>query len=219
MIMKLNGAVFRYTLENALKKEPEELSENGIARALGISPNAVNYSLKKLVEMGAVAVYKRHIELVNFDKALYYWASVRNLKKDVVYSTYVRKSVQDIEKAMPSEIAFTAYTAYVARFGNDASDYSEVYLYATEIGLNEIKKRFPKEKLSERSNYANLIVLEPDRVLYDMIEKGIERSSVPTTQIYVDLWNLKEWYAAEFLKRLETRIKGERNAKRILQRQ
>ena len=48
----------------------------------------------------------------------------------------------------------------------------------------------------------NLFVLEADEHLLKVSEKGI----VPDCQLFVDLWNLLEWYAKEFTTKLRERI-------------
>jgi hypothetical protein len=214
--MRLGSVVCRYILEMALKNK-YSFTENGIAKELSLSPNTVSVAVRNLANVGAAAIYKRHFELKNFDKALYYFSVNRKLREDIIYSTYFKSSVGEIEKSMPSEIAYTACSGYVNLFGNDASDYSEVYVYATERSCREIMDRFPKNRLSKASDYANIIVLKPDRILGSLIsESAFDGSAAPVTQIYADLWNMKEWYAHEFEKKLKSRIDG-MHGKKILQ--
>lgn len=138
-----------------------------------------------------------------------YWAAKRNLNADIVYTTFIGKGKEYLEQRIPDEIAFTAYSGYVNLFGNDVSDYGEVYVYATDLGLEEIKKRFPKKSLSSSSKYSDLIVLKPDKILLNLIEnKKLSHSSVSMTQICVDLWNIKEWYAERFFAKTYDRIKS-----------
>jgi hypothetical protein len=128
-----------------------------------------------------------------------------------------RRSTAEIEDMLPSGIAYTNYSGYTKLFGNAVSTYSEVYAYATEQAVEEIKKRFPKNLLSEGSDYGNLIILRPDYVLSKRIMgKALQGSTVSMPQLYVDLWNAKEWYAYEFLKRLKEKI-DDKYAKAILE--
>jgi hypothetical protein len=103
----------------------------------------------------------------------------------------VEKPVKQIESEMPADIVYAAYSAYKFKFKDVPADYSEVYVYSDN--LKEIEKRFPKN-----NNTPNLFVLKRDKNLKE-----------PTLAlIFVDLWNLKEWYAKEFLKAMEARING-----------
>ena len=103
-------------------------------------------------------------------------------------------NVKEIEKSMPSGITFTAFTAFRLKFRDVPADYSEVYVYAEEEELGEIKKRFP-----QKGGPANLIVLlKPEKFGNEKI--------VSNELMFVDLWNLKEWYAKEFLKALRQKM-------------
>ena len=54
--------------------------------------------------MNAVEVRQRGFSLIDPRKALYHWASVRSIEKDIVYSTRVEMPVIEMEKAMPDNI-------------------------------------------------------------------------------------------------------------------
>ena len=210
-------AVYRDILEKQLRNPKQKFTENGIARELGVSPNTVSTAVRKLVDIGAAAIYGRYFEVMGVEKALLYWAATRRLQNDIAYATYTNKDTSYIERSMPGGTAYTAYTGYVNLFGNDAAAYGEVYVYATEAGLPAIKRRFEKALFSPASRYANLIVLKPDKILNGMIENNaLEKATVPVTQLYVDLWNIKEWNAYEFIKKLKKRI-DEMHAEKLLQ--
>ena len=164
-----------------------------MAGRLGISLGTVNNALKPLRRMGAIQKKRFGLELVDREKALLYWASTRNLQKDVVYKTFSGRGVKETEKTIPSGAVFTAYTAFRIEFGETPADYSEVYVYADEETLKEIRKRFP-----EKNGPANLTVLaKPEK---------IEGRTAPPELVFVDLWNIKEWYAKEFLKALKQKM-------------
>jgi len=66
--------------------------------------------------------------------------------------------------------------------------------------LEEIKSRF---KLTEEENN----VENPNIFILKKAKKDNEYGKTNTIgQIFVDLWNLKEWYAGDFLKALEEKI-------------
>jgi hypothetical protein len=95
------------------------------------------------------------------------------------------------------DITFTAFTAYKLLFKDVPADYTEVYCYASEKELEIIKKRLGKFKTNERN--PNLFVLKKDTQL-DMYKR------IPVSQVYVDLWNLRQWYAKDFLDAIEEKI-------------
>src|SRR3989304_642294 len=109
--------------------------------------------------------------------------------------------VLDIKKILPN-VFYTAYSAYKLRFNDVPADYSEVYIYGDERDLGIIKHRLSDLKFSpEKSTIKpNFFVLKKDASLN--LYKNI-----PIGQIFVDLWNLKEWYAKEFIDSMEEKLK------------
>jgi len=169
-------------------------TQKGIANSLGISLSTVNNAIEPLARIGAIEKRNFGLRLVDREKALTYWASARNLEKDIVYKTRADMPITEIERLMPSGVAFTAFTAFRLRFKEVPADYSEVYVYANDEELAELKKRFP-----QKEGPANLItLLKPKNFTGEKI--------VPNELMFVDLWNLKEWYAKEFLNALRQKI-------------
>ena len=178
-------------LAEGLAKTQLELS-----RKLGISLSTVNHALEPLRRMGAVEVKRSGIVVLDKRKLLSYWASVH--KQKIVYSTRV-ESVVEAEKLVPNGVLFASFAAFKRLFGREPSDYSETYLYAGGEALEEVKKRFPPSE--KKSNF--FVFHSPD-ALFSFGRRGC----VPPSLVFVDLWNNKEWYAAEFLKALEGELFG-----------
>ncbi|MGC8618713.1 MAG: hypothetical protein ACP5UZ_08290 [Thermoplasmata archaeon] len=175
----------------------------GLADRLNLSLSLINRVIKKLENISAIRINRRSFEVISLNRLLMFWATHRNLNKDIVYSARVDLPVTDIERSLPDEIAFTGYSAYKLLYDETPSDYSEVYVYATDIGLEEIKRRFP----SSSSKIPNLFVLKCDQYIQEEIrEHRLERSSVCRGQLFVDLWNMNEWYSKEFVQMLTSRL-------------
>ena len=187
--MKKIELVFRTILEELIEKKNKKLTQADIARTLSISLSTVNVAINHLKKMGAVRVKKRSFEIVNGKKILLYWASIRDISKDIMYKTRIDGSVVFIEKNMPNDVVYGAYSGYKFLFNDMPADYSEVYVYSED--LDEIKKRF-----KECKNEPNLFILKKD---FD---------KMTLAHLFVDLWNLKEWYAKDFLKAMEEKIHG-----------
>ncbi len=173
----------------------ERLTQLGLSKTLGISLNTTNLAIKPLVSLGAVQVLQRGLNVIDKEKIVLFWANLRNLQKDIVYSTRVSAQPSEIEKNLSAGIIYTAYSAYKFRFGEVPADYSEVYVYSMDV--EEIKKRFPMQK-----GPPNLFVLKADKRLIELSKENI----APNSQVFVDLWNLREWYAKEFVNALKERI-------------
>ncbi|MDO8740917.1 MAG: winged helix-turn-helix transcriptional regulator [Candidatus Woesearchaeota archaeon] len=191
--MKKIEFVYREVLYQFIEKKNKTLTQSELAKTLKISLSTVNLALKPLVKMNSVKVNQRNFDVIDAKKILYYWASTRNIEKDAIYKTRVEKPVRKIESEMPDTAVYAAYSAYRMKFGDVPADYSEVYVYGDE----EIEKRFPKN-----INNPNLFVLKKDSA----IDKYGKSST--TAQLFADLWNLREWYAKDFLKALEKRLNG-----------
>jgi hypothetical protein len=104
--------------------------------------------------------------------------------------------VVEIEKGVPSIAVFTCYSGYKFRYGDVPADYSEVYFYLPKDDIEEAKERFPKRK-----GPTNVFVLKLERLL------EVDEGMVLPPQLYVDLWNLRTWYAKDFLSTLEERLR------------
>ncbi len=189
--MKKTETIYREMLYNAIEKERRNLTQAYLAKTLKVSLSTVNLALKPLARMNAIRIKKMGFDIIDVKKILYYWASIRNLEKDIVYKTRFEAPVTDMEKQMPDDVVFTAFSAYKFKFKDVPADYSEVYVYGSE----EIKKRF-----KPNNEIPNLFVLKKS----NQIEKYGKTATI--ANIFVDLWNLRQWYAKDFLKALEVKI-------------
>src|SRR3990167_3059958 len=96
--MKKIELVYGYILEQALEKKRRSMTQAEIAKALGISLSTVNAAINHLKKMNAVRVKLRSFDVVDARKILLYWASIRNIEKDIIYSTRVDAPVRDRKK-------------------------------------------------------------------------------------------------------------------------
>lgn len=186
--------IYRELLSEATESKTLEFTQLALSKKFGFSLSTVNNALKPLEQMGAIEKRGRSFLLTDVKKILTYWATARNLQRDILYSTRAEMPVQKIEGSMPQGIVFTAYSGYRFLFRESPADYGEVYLYAGKKELEEITERFPLKK-----GPPNLFILEKDPFMG-------EGEIAPLPQLYVDLWNLREWYARDFLDALERRM-------------
>jgi len=187
--------IWREILYQALENKKFDFTQKELAEKFKVSLSTVFNALKVLRQSGAIRVTGRYFSVQDAEKFLYFWATQRNLKRDIIYQTRVPAGVREIEGLMPPDIIFGAMSAYMKKYGSAPADYDKVYVYADEEKLAEIEKRFPRQK-----GRANLYVLEKDSHL----EKF--RPVTPDAQTFADLWNLEDWYAKEFLKKLKEKM-------------
>lgn len=185
--MKKKEIIYDYILTEAIENKKYTFTQLAISKKFSFSLSTVSNALKPLASIGAIEKKTRSFVLVDTEKTLLYWATIRKFEKDIIYSTRIELPVSEIEALAPSSVIFTAYSAYKFIFKDAPADYSEVYFYICEADLEEVKKRFP-----ERKGPPNLFVL---------IGKG--KNIVSKAQLFADLWNIKTWYAKEFLNAFE----------------
>jgi len=194
--MKKTEIIYREILFDAIENKRNRFTQLELSKRLNVSLSTVNNALKPLDKIGGISIEKRFFSIRDIEKILILWATKRNLDKDIIYKTNVNLPIQDIEKNLPSKIIYTAYSAYKFKFNDVPADYSEVIVYSNNP--DEIKARFPFKK-----GHANLIVLNQDKEMDRLAKNNI----APSAQVYVDLWNLGTWYAKEFLKALEQKVR------------
>lgn len=185
--------IYREMLYQTIEKKKRVITQAELARNLAVSLSTVNNAVHPLEKIGAIEIHPRNFHIIDGRKILLYWATIRHLDKDIFYAARVEKPVKEIEKEMPDTVIFGAYSAYKFLFKDVPADYSEVYVYGGE----DVRERFPENK-----GVPNLFVLKKDVLM----EKYGKNTAI--AQTFVDLWNLKEWYAKEFVKAMEARLHG-----------
>jgi hypothetical protein len=193
--MNKKEQIWRQILQAAIGDRQFEFTQQELAKNLRVSLSTVFNALKVPRAQGAIIVGGRSFSLVDMEKLLYIWATQRNFEKEIIYQTNVASTASQIEGMMPAGAIFGAYSAYRQKYRDAPADYDKVYVYASSPLLAEIKKRFPK-----RAGSPNLFVLKSDSGL------AAFGSIAPEAQIFCDLWNLKDWYAKDFLKSLKEKI-------------
>ncbi|MBU4480981.1 hypothetical protein KKH59_01560 [Patescibacteria group bacterium] len=193
--MNKKEIIWREILNQTIENKKTEFTQKDLAQKYGYSLSTIFNALKIPQESGAVRKSGRGFKVEDKEKFLYLWATMRRFKKDIIYQTNISKSAREIEADMPPEVIFGCFSAYSKKYKSPPADYDKVYVYADRKTLEELKIRFPKKE-----GYANLIVLPADPVLQNL------GKITPDVQTFVDLWNLSEWYAKDFLNALKEKI-------------
>lgn len=193
--MNKKEIIWREVLHQAVENKKIEFTQKELAQNFGFSLSTIFNALKIPRKVGAVRVSGRNFEIQDIEKFLYLWATHRNLEKEIIYQTDSKLSVKETEGAVPASVIFGCYSAYYKKYNEEPADYDKVFIYTDTEKLSEIKKRFPFKK-----GYVNFIVFKKDPYLSKFGD------ITPDVQTFVDLWNLKEWYAKEFLNALKDKI-------------
>lgn len=170
-------------------------TQKELARKLQVSLSTVNNALKLPRASEAIEVTGRNFRVKDKEKFLLLWASHRRLNKEKIYETHVAGSVARIEGLVPPGVTYAAFSAYTKKYHNPSADYDTVYIYADPKILPGVKKRFPHQK-----GRINLVALKADPLL------KIYAPLTPDVQTFVDLWNLPQWYAKDFLNDLKEKL-------------
>ena len=195
--MKKVNQVLREILYRVYERNESFMSQKSLAQACRLSMDTVNRLVAKLNQFRSIEKKPLGFRVTESKKVLSYWASTRNLARDIIYSTYSPDSVSKIESEMPAGTIFTAFSGYRLKLNKTPTHYEEVYVYADP---DEVRRRFP-ESPAERKN---VFVLRSDPHLARTSKDG----AAPLAQIYVDLWQLGGSPADRFILELETKLEA-----------
>ncbi len=204
-MLSIKEQVWRFVLEHA---EDGLMRQQDIAADLGISVSTVHNALAVPRRSGAVEVGGRGFEVTDKKKFAIIWAVFRNLYRDVLVDVWSDLPPGKTEGLISrfEGVAFTGPSAFKFEYGYVPSDYDHVLAYAPPQLVDEIVEQSAanisgkfKSRVPRRSRYATrLTLLEPDPRMPD--------GKVPWAQVYADLWQLPEWWATEFTKRIEAAL-------------
>jgi len=186
--MKKKEFIYLEILEAFFRDKTIKFTQKSLSERLKTSLGLVNKTVKELEDFGIVEIRAKNLLLIDGKKLISFWATKRYLVKDISYSTCIPQGVRYIEQNMPKDASFTAFSAYRLIYNDAPADYGEVYVYAND----NIGEFFPKSK--GKPNF------------FAMKKQKDFGSLAPVSLIYVDLWNLKEWYAHDYLKALDKKL-------------
>ena len=190
--MKKIEYIWRELLIQTLEKRELGFGQQALTAKFGLSSSTVNLALSPLRKLGAVRIGKRHSEVTDYEKILYHWANHRHLETDILAKLRVGLPIMEIEGRLPENSVPTGYTAVRERFGEPPSDYDKVYCYHSDPEI--VAARFAPNIMKGEPN---LFILKADQFL------GFQ-ASLP--QIFVDLWNMHDWYAKDFCRFIKSRL-------------
>ena len=198
--MKKIETIWHHLLWEAITNKKFSHTQLKLSGEFGYSLSTVHHAITKIAAVGAVRMGPKSFEVENVKKLLYYWASVRNLEKCIRYRTYFPGAILQAQGELPAGGIYGGYTAAAHILGTAPADYDKIYYYYPDE--EEFKRRFPPN-----AKYpANIFMLAmPDIGAYANRYPG-GTTTLPHT--FVDIWNMADWFAADFIGALEERIDG-----------
>jgi len=192
--------IWREILFQARKNKKVQFTQKELARKFGFSLSTIFNALKVPRRASIVKVSGRFFILRDYRKLLYLWASNHSIKKDLIYQARVNE-VNYLEGKMPPEVDFGLYSAFKFLYKNIPADYDHLYIYCFPKDLNSVLQRLKLDKKSKLKNiHPNFFILKKDKW------QNIYGKTLLPEQIFVDIWNAPEWYAKDFLKKLEEKL-------------
>ena len=194
--MKKIETVWCQLLFQSLEKKETHFQQQKLAANLHLSTSTVNHALKDLRRMGAVRVGGDGGSVTDAEKILMHWANYRDLASDVVKKISLNGSVLEIEGLLPPESILGTYSAVRHWYGEPPADYTSVYVYHA----------YPEQIIRRYENHppgdTTLTILK----LPSTIPLRDETTTLAHT--FVDLWNLPDWMAKDFVRRVKEEIDG-----------
>lgn len=194
--MKKIETIWHLLLYNALEHKKFKSTQAEIANLTGFSLSTVNLAIEVPSQIGAIRKESKFFIVEDIMKFLFYWGSVRALQKEIIYSTRIDASVSEIEGLIPSGGVYACCSAASRILKSKPADYDKVYIYLDRSGLGDIKARFPENVKQDH----NFFVIEKSDGLVN--EKGV--TTLPQT--FVDVWNMPDWYAKDYINELTEKI-------------
>jgi hypothetical protein len=160
-------------------------TQRELASECGVSLNLVNSVVRELRRVGALAVYPMGLNILDPAKILYAWGSQRNLERDISLRYAIGLPVHEIEKNMPGDVVFTAFSGWRLKAGQAPFDYNRVYVYA-QPSAEPIVKRLLSTLPRRRGDANTFVMLVEDPHLFTHSEHQI----APVGQLFVDIYAL-----------------------------
>jgi len=158
-------------------------TQRALSKACGVSLNLVSSVTRELRRIGALEVYPMRLHIIHPAKILYAWASQRNLERDITIKRAVGLPVHEIEKNMPGNVVFTAFSGWRLKVGSAPFDYNRVYVYAPPAARELIERLL--NMLPRTRGDANLFVMVVDD---PHLFARSEHQVAPVAQIFVDIY-------------------------------
>ena len=191
--MRKIETIWHHILVEALQGSFKHTQQD-LAIKYNYSLSTVNYALGVPSKIGAIRKTSKFFILEDFYKLLYYWASTRNLENDIAYETYYPGPILKAESEIPAGSIYAGYTAAKILLHEAPADYDKLYCYFEDIA--NFKERFP----INNERHPNVFVIKKTENMLGGI------TTLPQT--FVDIWNMRDWYAKDFTKGLEEKMHG-----------
>lgn len=198
--MKKIETLWHHILYEALTHQTFKFTQQELAVRFSYSLSTVHHALAAPSRIGAIRKESKFFVLSHPMKFLLYWASVRNLSNNICYSTYYEGPILKAQGELPAGGIYGGYTAAKHILGTVPADYDKIYYYYQDP--ENFRRRFPPN----HKHSDNIFVLSLPNIKEYIENYPGGTTSLPNT--FVDIWNMADWFAADFTRALEEKIDG-----------
>lgn len=193
--------VWRYIADEALEGKRSTFHQSEMASELGMSVGNVNLALEPLRSIGAVEVVGKNLVVRDIKKVLMLWGA-RRAQPEILAAFASQESPRDLLKILPNGLALTSFAGFIERYHEEPAPLSVVRAYARPGDrrlMDELGRRFTRARDLSR---ATLVVYAADTLLAARL-LGV----VGPAQMFVDLWNEADFFASDYLRVLEGKLR------------
>ena len=189
--MKRSEKIYREILIGVLNKK-ERFTQLELSKRCSVSLSLVNKVLKNLSEIGAVDILHMQFRIIDSSKILFYWATKRNIQKDISKKYCINMSTAEIEKSLP--FILTGYSAWRLLSKSVPFDYNKVYVYMHK-NQQRLLDIWIKDKPVTTGRENLFIIITDDKHLIE----NSKRKIAPLPQIFVDIYSLSDIQSKYFI--------------------
>jgi len=168
-----------------VKKRKEKFFQKEISKVCNVSIGLVNKLVKKLESQSSVQRKGRGSSVIDASKILLYWATRRQIQKEINERYYIKNSVEQIEKTLPACVIFTAFSGWRLLTKRAPADYREIYIFVPKGSENVIKLWLKENRPSKGPENLFIIYTDDEHLI-----KNSKKNIAPVPQIFVDLYSI-----------------------------
>lgn len=193
--------VWRQLADDVLTGRRSSFHQSDLAVELGMSIGNVNLALEPLRAIGGVSVVGKNLVVRDVKKILLLWGARRMPQRPIAAFTSPDNPSQML-KMLPPGIALTSFAGFVKRYREEPAPFSVIRGYVRPTDqrtLEELGRRFSR---TDNVEQASLVIFAADDTMARKLP-GI----VSPAQMFVDLWSEGDFFATDYLRALERRLR------------
>jgi hypothetical protein len=193
--------VWRRLADDALEGRRSTFHQTTLSAELGVSLGNVNLALEPLRAIGAVAVVGKNLVVRDVKKILMLWAA-RRAQPELIAAYASPDNARDTLRMLPPGLALTSMAGFVSRYREEPAPLSVIRGYAPshdDSVISELERRFIP---TASTDDATIVVYRADEHLGRQLPEV-----VTAAQMFVDIWNEGDFFASDYLRVLEAKLR------------